>query len=130
MRYDDLHPELSSWLGAVETRLQAAFDGEYAALCEASVTMVGSPGKRLRPLMLLLSCAAFGEVTERALTHASLIEFLHTASLAHDDVLDEADSRRGQPSAPAQERRLWNPFGVQALCARVPTQGSGPWAVL
>ena len=60
-------------------------------------------------MLLLLSCATFGKVCERAVTNASLIELIHTASLAHDDVVDEADSRRGELSAPA---RWGNKFAV------------------
>jgi len=63
--------------------------------------VIGMRGKRLRPALLLLSCASFGPICERAISYAALTEMIHTASLAHDDVIDEADSRRGAPSAPA-----------------------------
>ncbi|MHB9130630.1 MAG: polyprenyl synthetase family protein [Armatimonadota bacterium] len=93
----------------MDDRLTSLFAGEYATLYNASTAMIGSRGKRLRPLVLLLSCACFGDVDQRALTSAAMVELIHTASLAHDDVVDEADSRRGAPSAPA---RWGNKFSV------------------
>jgi octaprenyl-diphosphate synthase len=96
-------------MAALNDRLASLFDGEHASLYHASTTIVGSRGKRLRPCMVMLSCAVFGEVTERTLTLASLIELIHTASLVHDDIVDKANSRRGAPSAPA---RWGNTFSV------------------
>jgi len=102
MQYIDLHPSLPAWMSALESRLSSFFDGEYAVIRDAGLTVVTSRGKRLRPLMLLLSCAGFSDITARATNFAAVIELIHTASLAHDDVVDEADSRRGVPSAPAR----------------------------
>jgi hypothetical protein len=70
-------------------------DGEVPLLRDACVTVVGTHGKRLRPLLLLLACAAFDEVTPLAITNGCLVELVHTASLVHDDVVDEANARRG-----------------------------------
>jgi len=61
--------------------------------------IIGSGGKRLRPLLCLLSARLFGYSDERHIPLAVVVEFLHTASLLHDDVVDEAHLRRGQPSA-------------------------------
>lgn len=55
-------------------------------------------GKQLRPLLVLLSAKVCGGITERTYRAASLVEILHTATLVHDDVVDEADKRRGFPS--------------------------------
>ena len=52
-------------------------------------------GKRVRPLLVLLSAELCGGVTERSYRGASLVEILHTATLIHDDVVDDADTRRG-----------------------------------
>ena len=54
-----------------------------------------SKGKQLRPVLVLLSAGIFGEISESSYTAASLIELLHTASLVHDDVVDESNFRRG-----------------------------------
>ena len=61
-------------------------------------------GKQLRPLFVLLSAALHGEIDERTYTGAAVVEMIHTASLIHDDVVDEAFVRRGTPSVNA----LWH----------------------
>ena len=61
--------------------------------------IVGNGGKRLRPMLLLLAAKALGNVTENHLILAAVIEFIHTATLLHDDVVDESDLRRGKESA-------------------------------
>lgn len=57
-----------------------------------------SGGKRLRPTLVLLSCQLFGEANEAAIAMAAVVEMVHTATLVHDDVIDEAQTRRSQPS--------------------------------
>jgi geranylgeranyl pyrophosphate synthase len=59
-------------------------------------------GKRLRPALLLNICKMLGRVEKRALYIAAGIELVHTASLVHDDVIDEANMRRGNPSVNAK----------------------------
>ena len=58
-------------------------------------------GKMMRPLLVLLTAKYFGRITSSALHVAASLELLHTASLVHDDVVDESDERRGQPSVNA-----------------------------
>jgi octaprenyl-diphosphate synthase len=57
--------------------------------------IIRQKGKKIRPLLVLLSAAASGGVTERTYRGATLVELLHTATLVHDDVVDNADKRRG-----------------------------------
>lgn len=57
-----------------------------------------STGKLMRPMLVLLVAKSLGKVTERAFAAASAMELLHSASLLHDDVIDESDMRRGRPS--------------------------------
>ncbi|MDR1556675.1 MAG: polyprenyl synthetase family protein [Tannerellaceae bacterium] len=57
-----------------------------------------STGKRVRPLLVLLSAKACGELSDQTINSAILLELLHTASLVHDDVIDETKERRGLPS--------------------------------
>ncbi len=61
-------------------------------------------GKQLRPLLVLLSAALHGKIDSRTYTGAAVVEMIHTASLIHDDVVDEAFVRRGAPSVNA----LWH----------------------
>jgi len=64
--------------------------------------IVSSGGKRIRPLLVLLSAKAFGRADADAVKLATVIEFLHTATLLHDDVVDTSDMRRGNPTANAR----------------------------
>ncbi|HMS78072.1 MAG TPA: polyprenyl synthetase family protein, partial [Burkholderiaceae bacterium] len=69
--------------------------------------IVGAGGKRLRPVMLLLSARAlgYGDRPAHAAAHhvllAAVVEFIHTATLLHDDVVDESELRRGRQTANA-----------------------------
>jgi octaprenyl-diphosphate synthase len=61
--------------------------------------IIGGGGKRLRPLLVLLSARACGYTGDQHITAAAIIEFIHTATLLHDDVVDASDLRRGQDTA-------------------------------
>ncbi len=63
--------------------------------------LLKSPGKQLRPLLVLLSARMVGKVDDKVINVALALEMLHTASLVHDDVVDESDRRRGLPSVNA-----------------------------
>lgn len=60
--------------------------------------LLKAPGKQIRPLLVLLSARMVGEVSKKVINVALAAEMLHTASLVHDDVVDESDRRRGLPS--------------------------------
>ena len=64
--------------------------------------IVDAGGKRLRPLLVLLSAAALGPVSDDHVKFAAVIEFIHTATLLHDDVVDISALRRGRPTANAE----------------------------
>jgi len=55
-------------------------------------------GKKIRPILVLLSSKLCGGITDRSYRGATLVELLHTATLVHDDVVDNAETRRGFPS--------------------------------
>src|SRR5437762_4627616 len=63
--------------------------------------IVAAGGKRLRPALLLLACGALGYRGEARVTLAAVVEFIHTATLLHDDVVDESQLRRGRRTANA-----------------------------
>lgn len=63
--------------------------------------IIGNGGKRLRPMLLLLAAKALGGASDNHLALAAVIEFIHTATLLHDDVVDDSDRRRGKESANA-----------------------------
>jgi octaprenyl-diphosphate synthase len=86
----------------VETRIArqaAAFD---PAIEGYIVYAVGSRGKRLRPLLTLLAGGATGEINSGHVDLAVIVELIHIATLVHDDVMDEAERRRAQPTANAR----------------------------
>ena len=60
--------------------------------------LLKGPGKQIRPLLVLLSARMVGKVNDKVIQVALAMEMLHTASLVHDDVVDESDRRRGLPS--------------------------------
>jgi len=89
-------------LEEVEARIAqqaAAFD---PALEGYVVYAVGSRGKRLRPLLALLAGGATGPINSNHVDLAVIVELIHIASLVHDDVMDEAERRRAQPTANAR----------------------------
>jgi octaprenyl-diphosphate synthase len=89
-------------LDEVESRIAqqtAAFDPAI----EGYVTYaVGGRGKRLRPLLALLAGGATGEINSGHLDLAVIVELIHIATLVHDDIMDEAERRRGQPTVNAR----------------------------
>lgn len=87
---------LPTRLGEVEDALRAASAGHGDLLSEVSSTTLAAGGKRLRPLLVLL-CAGEGG-GETAVRAATAVELIHMATLVHDDVLDDAPLRRGQPT--------------------------------
>jgi octaprenyl-diphosphate synthase len=64
--------------------------------------IVDAGGKRLRPLLVLLSASALGNCSQAHIKFAAIIEFIHTATLLHDDVVDISNLRRGRPTANAE----------------------------
>lgn len=64
--------------------------------------IVAAGGKRLRPLLALLTAKALGDVTPHHIRFAAVVEFIHTATLLHDDVVDISTLRRGRPTANEQ----------------------------
>ena len=80
-----------------------------ALVGDVSQYIIAAGGKRLRPQLLLLCCGALGYTGTHRLTMAAVVEFIHTATLLHDDVVDESTLRRGLPTANA---RFGNPASV------------------
>lgn len=86
-------------LGEMEARLAGCVGRGTAPIPEVGAHLSGAGGKRIRPHVLLLSARAHGVGPERAVALAVAAELLHTASLLHDDVVDEATLRRGKTAA-------------------------------
>jgi geranylgeranyl pyrophosphate synthase len=89
-----MQPELER----VERQLVESAKVDHPIVTRMVQDMVKSGGKRLRPLLLLLTARAFGGNPDTAITAAAGVELLHTASLIHDDSIDRAALRRGTPT--------------------------------
>lgn len=82
-------------LKVFETRFKEAMRGEVPVLKHILRYIVKRKGKQLRPMFVLLSAKLGGEINDEAYRAASLVELLHTATLVHDDVVDDSLERRG-----------------------------------
>jgi len=82
----------------VEEQLVQLLEKRGGVLKGPAEMMFRSGGKRLRPALVLLSCRLFGPQPESAIAIAAAVEMVHGASLIHDDVIDNTDVRRGQPT--------------------------------
>ncbi len=98
MEFQQVVDGLQSELEQVEERLRQAADVEYPLVDEFLRAIVASGGKRLRPILLLLAARSFDFDVPTLIPAAAGIELLHTASLVHDDTIDHALFRRGQPT--------------------------------
>ena len=78
-----------------EDKFKEAMKSDVALLDKISYYIIKRKGKQLRPLFVFLSAKMCGQITEGTYLAASLIELLHTATLVHDDVVDDASERRG-----------------------------------
>jgi len=81
---------------AVDDVIRARLGSDVLLIRQVAEYIVGGGGKRLRPLLLLLSAGAFGYRGPHRHELAAVVEFIHTATLLHDDVVDESSLRRGR----------------------------------
>jgi octaprenyl-diphosphate synthase len=82
----------------VEEELRGYTRSEIQPISTIGDYVLDGGGKRLRPTLLLLTAKMLGEVSQTTIRLAAVIEFIHNATLVHDDVIDAADTRRGRPS--------------------------------
>jgi len=85
-------------LDEFKKEFRQAMKSRVALVDLISKYLVSQKGKKIRPILVLLSAKMCGEINKRTYTGATLVEMLHTATLIHDDVVDEAKTRRGFPS--------------------------------
>jgi len=100
-----LYREIRSDLDRVEDRLESWSRSANPLTAEISRYVLRKKGKRLRPALVLLTSRLFSPGSEESVFLASLVELLHTASLIHDDIVDNAGVRRGKESVHAK----WGP---------------------
>ena len=89
-------------LELVEAEIRRELDSPVGLIQEMGGYIAGAGGKRLRPILLLLAARLAGYQGPRSVRLGCVVELLHTATLIHDDVVDQAPLRRGRPSANAR----------------------------
>ncbi len=87
------------WLAVIEKEIRRLLDPHVKAVLETAEYLFDGGGKRLRPLLTVLTCGMCGGDPQKALPLGVALEYIHTASLLHDDVVDGAGERRGRGTA-------------------------------
>jgi octaprenyl-diphosphate synthase len=109
MQLTDIVAPVTQDMGAVNRVIAARLQSEVVLINQMAGYIINSGGKRLRPLLALLAARACGYTGDRHIQLAAIIEFIHTATLLHDDVVDGSELRRGRETANA----VWgNPASV------------------
>lgn len=90
-------------MSAVDTMIQSRLQSDVVLINQLGHYIINSGGKRLRPALAILCARACGYKEQQHINLATIIEFIHTATLLHDDVVDNSDMRRGRETA----NNLW-----------------------
>ena len=88
-------------MAAMDTLIRQRLASDVVLINQIAEYIIGAGGKRLRPMLLLLAAGALGHRGADAHQLAAVVEFIHTSTLLHDDVVDESDLRRGRKTANA-----------------------------
>ncbi|MDT8323846.1 MAG: polyprenyl synthetase family protein, partial [Bacteroidota bacterium] len=103
MKLDSIIAPVAPQLKEFEAHFRRSLRSDVGLVDAVVRYMIKRKGKRIRPALVLLSAATCGTINESTFRGAALVELLHTATLVHDDVVDEAETRRGWPSI----NRIW-----------------------
>ncbi|MBL7826211.1 MAG: polyprenyl synthetase family protein [Saprospiraceae bacterium] len=95
MSLDTIKQPITQELDVFEGRFRDAVRSHVPLLDKVTWYIVQRKGKQVRPMIVLLSAKIFGPINEASYTAAALVELIHTATLVHDDVVDDANVRRG-----------------------------------
>ena len=96
---DDVNQLARADMRAVDNLIRESLKSDVALVSQVSEYIVTSGGKRLRPLIVLLAARALGYTGRHHIHCAAIVEFIHTATLLHDDVVDSSARRRGRDTA-------------------------------
>lgn len=99
MNFNEILQLIEDDMQAVNRLIQERLYSDVILINQLSHYIIGSGGKRLRPMLALISARACGYNARRHIDIATIVEFIHTATLLHDDVVDESDLRRGKETA-------------------------------
>ena len=101
MTPEHLYALIESDMKAVDAVIRDRLHSEVVLVRQVAEYIIGGGGKRMRPALVLLAAGAMGYEGKRHHDLAAVVEFIHTATLLHDDVVDESDLRRGRNTANA-----------------------------
>src|SRR5512142_898131 len=101
--FADAHALAAADMKSVDALIRARLASDVVLINQIAEHIIGGGGKRLRPMLVLLAAQAAGYRGQHHVLLAAVVEFIHTATLLHDDVVDESDLRRGRKTANA----LW-----------------------
>ncbi|NOT14097.1 MAG: octaprenyl diphosphate synthase [Methylotenera sp.] len=96
-----IHACIAEDMRMVDGVIRQSLHSEVTLVNQVAEYIVNSGGKRLRPMLVLLSAGLFSNIQAQHHQLAAVVEFIHTATLLHDDVVDESSKRRGQSTANA-----------------------------
>ncbi len=94
----DIFKSISAELEQVDQQLIASIDTDIPLLDQSAAHLIKAGGKRLRPAFALLTAKLFNDSVQHVIPLAAALEMIHMASLVHDDVIDNSELRRGQPT--------------------------------
>lgn len=95
LKLKDIQSPVAQEMAEFEKKFRQSMKSKVMLLDKITGYIVRRKGKQMRPLFVFLSAGSIGEISERTFRGASLIELIHTASLVHDDVVDDSHYRRG-----------------------------------
>ena len=101
-RADKIRAVIAEDMLAVDQIIRRRLDSDVVLIRAIAEHIIGGGGKRLRPSMVLLAAGACGYIGQQHRELAAVVEFIHTATLLHDDVVDESELRRGRKTANAE----------------------------
>ena len=99
LSFDDIKTLAGDDMQAVDALIRRSLQSDVLLVSQVAEYIVTSGGKRLRPLIVLLAARALGYGGTHQMNAAAIVEFIHTATLLHDDVVDSSDRRRGRDTA-------------------------------
>lgn len=98
-----IHDVVANEFGQVNDYIVSQLSSDIPLIEQIGYYIISNGGKRLRPLLVLLAAKSCSELADdklnNAIKMATIIEFIHTSTLLHDDVVDESDMRRGKKTA-------------------------------
>ena len=101
MNLEQINELTAQDMAAVNETILSQLNSDVSLINQLGYYIISGGGKRIRPMIAILAARALGYEGNQHVTIAALIEFIHTATLLHDDVVDESDMRRGKATANA-----------------------------